>query len=393
MNDEQRSFTVTVASADRLKYSMEAAGVTQSMFDEAMQNPSTTITDEAGQVYQLSDLASASFPLTFHLVVSQAPSTTTTTTADVCKPCDDGKETLTQASRNVTIAEQDLTRQKRNVKDLERELEKETEKLAEEAATLAPLTAKKEAVEEEWSPKRVSCGKIFTKYEEGLSSHTLTCKPRHYPASCEKECTETLARQNGCGVVEGYSPDMGFAVGGVEVRCKPPAASWIMSQPGSVESEEQQCKRLTARQTPVHAQRIVKKGWLLKRGRDFGWDRRFLVLESGDAVRSAVLRYFSADPEVNSTYQEWKEIQRGEKGIILWDAMKVKAKDAKDYAFEDGSQCFKIYHFYRSYRFCVESDGMDGRAAAAMRDQWVRVIGDTITFPTLEGDGKPFFFR
>jgi len=123
----------------------------------------------------------------------------------------------------------------------------------------------------------------------------------------------------------------------------------------------------------------LKHGWLLKKGRSFWskWEKRYFVLESGDAVRSAVLRYFTRNP-TDLPFSQWKSIEREDKSIILWDAKNTKAKAGFHYLFTDGTECFKIYHFYRDFRFCVPGSN----DASEDRDEWMNLVQDAIKFPS-----------
>lgn len=104
-----------------------------------------------------------------------------------------------------------------------------------------------------------------------------------------------------------------------------------------------------------------------------GWDKRFFVLEGSDQVRSAVLRYWDQDPAVPATSKESVK-----KAIVLWDANVLKAKAGTRYKFKDGEECFKVYHFYRDYRFCVVADS--GVDTTQERDEWMSLISDEMRF-------------
>lgn len=151
---------------------------------------------------------------------------------------------------------------------------------------------------------------------------------------------------------------------------------------GASEGQGDQCSRIFSHQRPRFAQSILKHGWLLKKGRSWwsGWEKRYFVLESGDAVRSAVLRYFDQDPST-MPHDQWNQIQREDKAIILWDAKSTKLKTGLHYLFTDGSACFKLYHFYRDYRFCVSGKDYP-ETASAERDEWMSLVTSAIRFPS-----------
>jgi len=314
--------------------------------------------------------------------------------SNACQSCDDAKIAWMDASRELINLEQELIRLKSSVQVLEQNLQQKTAELKEKKLRMRPLDLAVEEAERSWKPLKESCDEAFAILGGGEAKHAGRCRPKYYDRSCEKECTMLAAKSNGCAVVEGFSHDIGFGVGGVEVACNPPEASWIMSTPGAAEQEDAQCKRIVSGpsgQKPSFAQSILKAGWLLKRGRNGGWDRRFFVLESGDQVRSAILRYFDADPYKNATYAVWDKIKHDGKDIILWDAETVKTKIAAGYGFYDGTSCFKIYHFYRDYRFCIE--GTDPAGATKARDEWVKLIKQSITFPIEDENGGSWFWR
>ena len=199
------------------------------------------------------------------------------------------------------------------------------------------------------------------------------CAPQFYQYSCERACTET-GSEAGSGVVEGSQPGDATGLGGIEVTCAPPQPSWILGpfNYGAHEDTSKQCERIQSHQQTQYAQRVLKSGWLWKKGRDRGWDERYFILESGDSVRSAILRYWNANPAKSADAQE-----RREKGILLRDAKGITAKDGEHYGFENGEQCFKIYHFYRDYRLCVVAN-QKATSPEEERNQWVKLIESAI---------------
>lgn len=188
-----------------------------------------------------------------------------------------------------------------------------------------------------------------------------------------------MEEARGCGVIEdAQSGDLG--IGNLEHSCQPPKASWLMSLSGGDEQErltQQHCDRLTQHQSAQYALSILKEGWLWRRAVSGGWRQRYFVFESGDQVRSAVLRYFTTAPSAtNFTLED-------SKSIILWDAAHLKAKPAdvfKSFTTSfDADFCFTFYHFYRNYHFCVPVKG-PGRAQEEKkeRDEWMQLIEHAI---------------
>jgi hypothetical protein len=247
------------------------------------------------------------------------------------------------------------------------------------------LRADKNDADAAWLPNQASCRATYQEYENAKTAHVRSCAPKYYDHSCEKACVEAQGSiEFGCGVVEGAAPADIVSAGGVVANCDPPQPSWVLGPftYGGSEDQTAQCTRIFAHQRPQKAQHILKHGWLLKKGRNGwdNWDRRYFVLESGDQVRSAVLRYFDKDPS-KTPRSEWSEIEREDKAIILWDAKSTKVKEGTNYGFTDGSACFKLYHFYRDFRLCVP--GVDYKSSAsAERDEWMTLVQGLIRFPS-----------
>lgn len=228
------------------------------------------------------------------------------------------------------------------------------------------LRSVKETMDEEWLPQSEGCFSTYNAYQSGKAGSVAACAPNFYPNSCERQCVE-LQSKDGCGVVEGTRPGAVTGSGGISVPCEPPQPSWILTpftyNSVEVESQTAQCERIEENQKSRYAQRLLKTGWLWKKG-DLRWQKRFFVLESGDDVRSALLRYWDEDPSKNS-----KADEREGKGIILHDAKSVKEKDGKArYNFKHGEECFKLYHFYRDYRLCVVVPEVDIKAIEGLQD-------------------------
>jgi len=251
----------------------------------------------------------------------------------------------------------------------------------------ARLSEAKERMAAEWLPQKNACNENAHAYETGRNLHVQDCAPRFYDQSCEKACIEKTAKEAGCGVIEGSKPEDGLASGGLEVSCRPPQPSWILSPYtyGAQPNETDQCERITANQKPWYAQKILKKGWLQKKGDSIfsgldgnTWDKRYFVLEGGDEVRSSVLRYFTKDPIRVAGFSQWKDIQREDKAIILWDAKGIQPGPVDNYGWEDGSLCFQLEHFYRDYKLCVFSDDGSGKSVSEHRDEWMALLEQAV---------------
>merc|ERR1740121_222188 len=110
--------------------------------------------------------------------------------------------------------------------------------------------------------------------------------------------------------------------------------------------------------------------------RRYAWTRRYFVLESGDQVRSGILRYWLSDPNLDRQAEE-----RFDKSVVLWDAKYTQAKPGAYYDKND-CQCFKLKHFYRTYRFCIQASDVQGGDNVAERDDWMNKVQREIRFPS-----------
>jgi hypothetical protein len=198
--------------------------------------------------------------------------------------------------------------------------------------------------ENAWFPNRDNCEEKMQKFIENQAAYIKSCALTQYDSSCEKACSQLLHVFGGCGVVEGASIADENGRGGVALTCKPPQASWIHG-PWNYGAEKEgfghQCGRLGQGQLAQRAIRLLKKGWMKKGGRWFGWKDRYFFLESGDEVHSGILYYYENNPaEIGG------QNPRHDKRIILWDARHVVA----NFGWSD---CFTLNHFYRNYKFCA----------------------------------------
>lgn len=298
---------------------------------------------------------------------------------NACQECEAAKKDLKRANSQVNSASNELARATKRVPQLKQELRETELELYHWRAEEPGLRHAKETMDRKWLPQKSKCQTTYADYKNGKAKAVSKCAPTYYPASCEKVCVE-LQAEDGCGIIEGTRPNDDTGGGGIEVTCAPPQPSWILGPftYGSREQPGKQCERIQANQHAQYAQTILKTGWLWKKGRVGGWDKRFYVMESGDAVRSAVLRYWREDPTKISNAEE-----RAGKGIILRDATGVKVKSGTHYGFENGEECFKLYHFYRDFRFCTvtsEDEGVarKGGASTYDRDQWIELLEQSI---------------
>jgi len=248
-----------------------------------------------------------------------------------------------------------------------------------QAAAYQDLSSKiiaKESLDQEWLPQQADCVSVIAQALDARNNHMMVCPRRFYDVSCEKACVEIQTQgDHGCGVIEGSEDGDPAAKGGVEVTCQPPAPSWIMvpSNYGAIgQGDAEQCERITANQGVRRTTPVVMSGWMEKTCYRwcFGKNRRFFVLESGNGVRSAALRYWKGDPKTNG-------VERTNKGIELWDAGDVRIAETSE-----KQACFEIHHQYRgritswlrsgtSYTICVLQEDYEGQNVAEIRDMWV----------------------
>jgi len=289
---------------------------------------------------------------------------------DICNGCSqvfDGISVVVdkakQMDKKLKQAQQRLGELEKEKQDKQKELEDKTQKAPD-------LQSAQEAMEGEWDPQKDGCLSNIDKYDTGLAGAVNKCAPTYHDKSCELSCLKKQT-SDGCGVVEGLHEGEIAGAAGVELQCMAPQPSWIMTPFTYGAKISDQCKYIKEHQKVEYAQKVLKQGWLWKKGRlTGGWKKRYFVLESGDEVRSAVLRYWTEDPSESE--------ERGHKGIFLKDAKDIKEKDERkwQYNFKDGEKCFKLYHFYRDFRLCVAiGEGTDARTE---REQWMKLIKENI---------------
>jgi predicted nucleic acid-binding Zn-ribbon protein len=301
---------------------------------------------------------------------------------NACKECDSAKDDLKRAHKKISDIQHRRDREARRIPEYQRKHDNLESELRKAQFDEKGLRWNMRSMTNEWQPQRPGCEKTYYEYANGKASSVVKCAPQYYKDSCERACIETS--YSGCGVVEGARPGdhVEQASGSVHVSCEPPQPSWILGPftYGAKESKSSQCGRIQEHQSVKYAQKTLKAGYLWKKGRNGGWDMRYFMLESGDDVRSALLRYWTKDPT------KLKAEEKAGKGVILQDAKGVKAKKGSKYGFKNGEECFKIQHFYRDYRLCVpnatdrsvalgeEKSGQEDR----LRDEWVEEIGANI---------------
>merc|ERR1719263_1550653 len=141
------------------------------------------------------------------------------------------------------------------------------------------------------------------------------------------------------------------------------------------------CSRIVPEQSVRVTTPVIMSGWLEKSCYRWCWgaDRRFFVLESGNGVRSANLRYYGGDPAEGSA--EWTN-----KGIILWDAEAVSVAETSH-----TQACFELTHHYRgrtqswlrrvtTYTICVTREEYPQANINELRDQWVNSLQQSLVW-------------
>lgn len=301
---------------------------------------------------------------------------------DECVRCRDAKEQVQDGADTLRRTEQDISSQQSQLNRLRDDLVRAQQELRRLQGREPGLRDAKAAMEAEWLPQSEHCGGVYEEYNNLLNEWMREKIPTFYDESCEKACLQSSLKDAGCGVMEGVMRGEIWQEGaagpnpGIDVVCSPPSASFVLTPTkygATPETEFDMCKRIYENdgQMPRRPQSIVEKDLLWKRERLWWrWRTRYFVLESGDAVRSAVIRYWTKNPS------EQGAEERGDKTIILWDAVSVVSKPGSKYRWKNGEECFILKHFYREYILCSHTGG------AAVRDRWVSLIGPEITFPT-----------
>ena len=296
-----------------------------------------------------------------------------------CKNCKNAHSQLSRAKRALSSAKSSHKHAESRLRSLHSDLRRAKERLNKCQGATPALTEAKKAMDDEWLPQKEGCYKADEEYQAKQKSFIPQCARSRYDDSCEKACIESQrAGRGGCGVVEGNKYGAAHVRGGMEVPCAPPQPSWIMGPARYAKREpmEAQCKRILSVQQPQFAQSIAKAGWLWRKvSAVYGWDKHFAVFESADAVRSAVLRFYEDDPSADAN------VSSSAPSIVLWDAKGVKAKEANHYGFKNGESCFKLYHFYVDYRFCVPSgEATDEASEERDRADWMNLLSSSMKF-------------
>jgi len=281
--------------------------------------------------------------------------------------CDAARTALQNSYDQTTILVQQVAHTKRLLDATKAELEQRRQELQAWQTQEPILKARRDTEEAEWERDGPDCILEMDRLASLRPLRMQMCIPTYYGVSCEKKCLEIqMLRGEGCGIMEGAAPLDPTSRGGVRAVCRPPVASWIKG-PTSWEADEesgfQQCRRiyLDGQQVGRHAQRILVRGMLAKKSRWWQWQDRYFILEAGDQVRSAVMRYWYKNPE-----EDRREPERWEKAIEVWDAKRVE---------KSGNTCIKLVHFYRTFELCVKDNN------SGTRDTWFRHLQDSIKYP------------
>jgi len=210
--------------------------------------------------------------------------------------------------------------------------------------------------------------------------------PTYWDRSCEKACVTSSLKDAGCGVMEGVMPGDIYTVGnsdlnpGLRTVCSPPFTSFVrtpVKYGAAPQSETEICSELFGQdgQRPRRANAVLFSGTLIKRERLFWrWRPRWFLFEGGNQARSAQIRYWSKHPSESTAIEA-----NGVKAITLWDARSVESVPGTEFRWKDGSECFRLNHFYRDYRLCVPGSEPN---AGEVRDKWIELIRASITFPS-----------
>lgn len=289
---------------------------------------------------------------------------------DAVVSCDAARTLLRDSYAQTSVLQQEKDYVTGLKEEAEQELLDRQAQLAQVELEEPVLRQRREEQEALWNPQKEQCYADYDEMARIRPQEMRRCIPSYYDRSCEKECVEIQKNRpggEGCGIIEGHLPQDPTSRGGIRSVCRPPVASWIKGPTTWAADEEpayRQCQRtfLEGEQYGRHAQRVLIRGMLEKRSRWNQWQDRYFILESGDEVRSAVLRYWYEDPSVDRQVPE-----RVEKAIILWDAKRVTSS---------GSFCWNLVHFYRTYKMCV----LD--RSTTTRNQWVQHIRDSIRYPS-----------
>lgn len=300
-----------------------------------------------------------------------------------CLGCKDAKQQTSDANNAFHDAEETLDRLRNALLGLPHERTTKRARLTDVQAEEQGLKDAVGVVEGDWFAIRENCMNWQPRYDASLAPWMRSHLVDYYDVSCEKACHEELS-STGCGVMEGvmmgeiWDSDTTGVNPGIAVECSPPYPSFFLAPQkygAPPQSVAETCARLTSSpaQAPRRPQQVIEKAMMWKKERLFGrWRTRYFVLESGDDVRSAVLRYWTSDPHQPGA------AERVDKAIILWDARSVVVETGSKYGLTSGGNCFRLKHFYRQYILCAPIGGSDGES---FRDQWVSMIANEIKFP------------
>jgi len=296
-----------------------------------------------------------------------------------CQRCNNHMDTLQNAVIEGVTAQDALVQWQAALQVHQQSVNSHRQILAQSYQSFGPASHLRAAMEAEWLPRDQHCHDVYRTVVSARNANMQACAPHYYDQSCEKACVEIQrSGEHGCGVVEGSQYGDAFERGGVEVTCSPPFPSWIKSPSnygGSAQvNSAEQCGRINAEQRARATTPPMLSMWLTRPGT--GWfsgdRRRFYVLESGNGVRTAVLRSFNgALPDGSEETND---------SINMWDAEEVKATETTR-----ERACFEIKHRYegRSSRWqrrgetetiCVMRDDDTSGDMGRTRDQWVSTL-------------------
>jgi len=316
-----------------------------------------------------------------------------------CARCKEAKTQLSSAIQQKRSTQGQIQAQESRLRQLQQE-QQTAERDREEARRQNPaLIAEKDRATQVWKLDKIQnvttgddlsterwCQNKYAEYDHRLRAWMVVDVPRFWDRSCEKACVTSSLADAGCGVMEGVMPGDIYANGkgdnrlnpGLRTVCSPPFTSFVrtpVKYGANATSETEICNEIFSNdgQRPRRANTVMLNATLMKRERLFWrWRPRWFILEGGDQVRSAQMRYWDKHPE------NAEAIESGAKAIVLWDARSVESVQGTRMRWKDGSQCLRLKHFYRDYRLCVPGSVPN---AGLVRDEWVRAIRAAIKFP------------
>jgi len=295
-----------------------------------------------------------------------------------CQRCNSHMDTLQNAVVAGVTAHDELQQWQTALEGHQESVNRHRLVLAQSYQNFGPASHLRSAMEAEWLPREQHCHQVYRTVMSARNANMQACAPHFYDQSCEKACVEIQrSGEHGCGVFEGSQYGDTFERGGVEVTCSPPSPSWIKSPSnygGSAQvNSAEQCGRINAEQHARATTSPMLSAWLTRPGTSWwnGDKRRFYVLESGNGVRTSVLRSF--DGALPDGTEETNL------SINMWDAEEVTATETTR-----ERACFEIKHRYdgrdnswqrrgTTETICATRDDSHGDMART-RDLWVSTL-------------------